>query len=117
VGQPSDPDYGWSAIFYGEKGMLKASTMRADFIPMARGKPIHFDCLFEREKFPEDVGEPDIELNAAPATRQHMKNWLEAIENRGRPSPTSRRATPPPPPASWPTSPRSSTAVRFSTIP
>ncbi len=85
-GQPADPDYGWSAIFYGEKGMLKASTMRADFIPEARGeKPIHFDCLYEREKYPEDVNEPDIELNAAPATRLHMKNWLEAIENRGRP--------------------------------
>jgi len=85
-GQPADPDYGWSAIFYGEKGMLKASTMRADFIPEGRnGKPIHFECVFEREKFPEDVGEPDIELNAAPATRLHMKDWLAAIENRGRP--------------------------------
>jgi hypothetical protein len=36
--------------------------------------------IFEREKYPEDNSEPDIELNAAPATRFHMKNWLEAIE-------------------------------------
>jgi len=85
-GQPADPDYGWSAIFYGEKGMLKASTMRADFIPEGRGeKPIHFECVYEREKYPEDVTEPDIELNAAPATRLHMKDWLAAIENGGRP--------------------------------
>jgi predicted dehydrogenase len=85
-GNPADPDYGWSAIFYGEHGMLKASTMRADFIPERRGgKPIHFDCVYEREQFPEDVTEPQIELNAAPATRQHMKDWLKAVENRGRP--------------------------------
>jgi predicted dehydrogenase len=85
-GNPADPDYAWSAIFYGEKGMLKASTMRADFIPLDnKKKPIHFDCVFEREQYPEDVKEPDIELNAAPATRAHMRNWLAAVENRGRP--------------------------------
>jgi predicted dehydrogenase len=84
-GNPADPDYPWSAIFYGEKGTLKASTMRADFIPEGKGKTIHFDCVFEREQYPEDNSEPDIELNAAPATRLHMKNWLAAVENRGRP--------------------------------
>jgi predicted dehydrogenase len=84
-GNPADPDYGWSAIFYGEKGMLKASTMRADFIPESKGKPIHFECVYEREQYPEDVNEPQIELNAAPATRLHMKDWLKAVENRGRP--------------------------------
>ena len=85
-GNPADPDYGWSAIFYGEKGMLKASTMQADFIPEGRGgKKIHFDCVYEREKYPEDVDEPQIELNAAPATRLHMLDFLKAVENRGRP--------------------------------
>jgi predicted dehydrogenase len=84
-GAAADPDYGWSAIFYGDKGTLKASTMRADFIPEGRGKSIHFDCVYEREKFPEDVDEPQIELNAAPATRLHMKDWLKAVEDRGRP--------------------------------
>jgi len=85
-GNPADPDYPWSAMFYGEKGVLKASTMRADYIPLDKGqKSIHFDCVFEREQYPEDVNEPDIELNAAPATRHHMKDWLAAVENRGRP--------------------------------
>jgi predicted dehydrogenase len=85
-GTPPDPDYPWALFIYGEKGTLKASTMRADFIPQGReAKPIRFDCLFEREQYPEDVTEKDIELNAAPATRRHMKDFLAAIASRGRP--------------------------------
>ncbi|MCC7377481.1 MAG: Gfo/Idh/MocA family oxidoreductase [Verrucomicrobiales bacterium] len=85
-GQPNDPDYPWAIFIHGEKGVLKASTMRADFIPLDKSaKPIHFECLYEREKFPEDVTEKDIELNAAPATRRHMLDFLAAVENRGRP--------------------------------
>src|SRR6266568_4558342 len=85
-GTPPDPDYPWALFIYGEKGTLKASTMRADFIPVDdNAKPIHFECGFEREKYPEDVNEKDIELNAAPATRLHMRDFLAAIESRGRP--------------------------------
>ena len=85
-GLPVDPDYPWALFIHGEKGVLKASTRQADFIPHDKNaKPIHFDCLFEREKFPEDVTEKDIELNAAPATRRHMLDFLAAIDQRGRP--------------------------------
>ncbi len=85
-GTPPDPDYPWALFIHGEKGTLKASTMRADFIPLdKKAEPIHFDCVFEKEKFPEDVGEKDIELNAAPATRLHMLDFLAAIASRGRP--------------------------------
>jgi len=85
-GTAPDPDYPWAWIIYGEKGTLKASTMRADFIPQDRNaKPIHFDCHYEREQYPEDVTEKDNELNAAPATRRHMLDFLAAIEKSGRP--------------------------------
>src|SRR5437016_10823087 len=85
-GTPPDPDYPWALFIYGEKGTLKASTMRADFIPLDNAvKPIHFECLYEREQYPEDVTENDIELNAAPATRRHMLDFLAAIEKRSRP--------------------------------
>lgn len=85
-GQPVDPDYPWALFIYGDKGVLKASTMRADFIPNdPQEKPLHFECLFEKDQFPEDVTEVDIELNAAPATRRHMLNFLAAIESRGKP--------------------------------
>ncbi|HEX8911837.1 MAG TPA: Gfo/Idh/MocA family oxidoreductase [Humisphaera sp.] len=90
-GTPPDPDYPWALFIHGEKGTLKASTMKADFIPQGKnnGQPIHKDVVFEREQYPEDVGEPDIELNAAPATRLHMKDFLNAIENRGKVKPVA----------------------------
>jgi predicted dehydrogenase len=85
-GTAPDPDYPWALFIYGEKGTLKASTMRADFIPHGKeAKPIHFQCVYEREQYPEDVSEKDIELNAAPATRRHMLDFLAAIAKRSRP--------------------------------
>ncbi len=85
-GSSPDPDYPWAVFIYGDKGTLKASTMRADFIPHDKSdKPIHFDCVYEREQYPEDVTEKDIELNAAPATRRHMLDFLQAVETRQRP--------------------------------
>ena len=48
-------------------------------------KAIHKDVVYEKEKYPEDLKEPDIELNAAPATRLHMLNFLDAIEKHTRP--------------------------------
>ncbi len=84
-GTPADPDYPWSFKLYGEKGTLAGSTMQADFIPEGDGEKMHFDVLYEKEKYPEDVTEDRIELNAAPATRKHMLDFLAAIENNGRP--------------------------------
>lgn len=85
-GAPADPEYPWSFIIYGDKGTLKASTMQYDFIPMDKNeKAIHKDVVYEKEKYPEDLTEPDIELNAAPATRLHMLDFLKAIREGGRP--------------------------------
>ena len=84
-GAPADPEYPWSFKLYGEKGTLAGSTMQADFVPYGDGEPIHFDVLYEKEKYPEDVTEKDIELNAAPATRLHMLDFLAAIKNNSRP--------------------------------
>lgn len=84
-GAPADPKYPWAFKLYGEKGTLAASTMSYDFIPEGNGTPIHKDVVYEREKYPEDLTEPAIELNAAPATRLHMINFLGAIKNGGKP--------------------------------
>jgi predicted dehydrogenase len=85
-GTSTDPDYPWALFIYGEKGTLKASTMRADFIPKNKGvEPIHFECLYEREEYPEDATEKGIELQAAPATRGQMRDFLNAVEKRSRP--------------------------------
>jgi predicted dehydrogenase len=85
-GGPADPDYPWSFTLYGDKGTLRGSTMRADFTPVdPKGEKIHFDVLYEKEKYPEDLKEEAIELNAAPATRLHMLDFLAAIDKKSRP--------------------------------
>ncbi|UFH54544.1 Gfo/Idh/MocA family protein [Spirosoma sp. KNUC1025] len=88
-GTPNNPDYPWSFTLYGEKGTLWASTMQCDFIPDDKeGKKIHLDVVYEKEKYPEDLTKPTnpkIELNAAPATRLHMLNFLDAIDKGTRP--------------------------------
>ncbi|HMK19094.1 MAG TPA: Gfo/Idh/MocA family oxidoreductase [Chitinophagaceae bacterium] len=84
-GTPADPEYPWAFKIYGEKGTLCGSTMKYDFIPDGDGKKIHGDVVFEKVKYPEDLTEPAIELNAAPATRLHMINFLEAIDKNSKP--------------------------------
>ncbi|KKN21820.1 hypothetical protein LCGC14_0921450, partial [marine sediment metagenome] len=84
-GTPADPDYPWSFILYGEKGTLKGSVMQYEFIPEGDGKTIQKDVIYEREKYPEDVTEKDIELHAAPATRGHMLDFLAAIDQGTKP--------------------------------
>lgn len=84
-GTPADPDYPWAFFIYGEKGTLKCSTMQYDFIPEGDGKKIHKDVVYEKEKYPEDLTEKDIELNAAPAMRLHMLNFLDAIDKGIKP--------------------------------
>jgi len=37
------------------------------------------NVVYEKEKYPEDLTEKDIELNAAPATRLHMLDFLKSI--------------------------------------
>lgn len=86
-GTPNNPDYPWSLTLYGDKGTLWASTMAYDFIPEGKnnGERIHKDVVYEKEKYPEDLTEERIELNAAPATRLHMLDFLAAIQNKSRP--------------------------------
>ncbi|MCS6850667.1 MAG: Gfo/Idh/MocA family oxidoreductase [Gemmataceae bacterium] len=84
-GDPPDPKYPWGATFYGDKGTLKASVHSYDFVPTGKGKPIHRDVMLELDQYPEDQTEKDLEKHAAPANRQHMRNFLQAIASRGRP--------------------------------
>lgn len=90
-GAPANPQYPWSFTIYGEKGTLFASTMQYDFVPVdEKSGPakIHKDVVYEKEKYPEDLTEPTdpkIELNAAPATRLHMLDFLAAIAKGTRP--------------------------------
>jgi predicted dehydrogenase len=84
-GAMPDPDYPWAAIIHGEKGTLKQSVFRYDFIPRDGGPTIHKDQVMELDKYPEDKVEKDLEVHVAPAIRGHMKNLLASIETRSKP--------------------------------
>ncbi|HEX4000179.1 MAG TPA: Gfo/Idh/MocA family oxidoreductase [Pirellulales bacterium] len=84
-GDSPDPKYPWGATFYGDKGTLKLSVMSYDFTPFDGSKPIHRDVAYELDKYPEDRTEKDLEKHVAPAIRGHMRNFLQAIDTRGKP--------------------------------
>jgi predicted dehydrogenase len=86
-GSPPDPDYPWAAFIYGDKGTLKASVHRYDFIPLGEKKPtLTGKAVFDPEdKYPEDKTEEDMELHVATANRAHQRDFLKAIETRGKP--------------------------------
>jgi predicted dehydrogenase len=84
-GHSPDPDYPWAATFYGDKGTLKVSVHRYDFVPHGKGKTVHRDVTYELEQYPEDKTEKRLERHVAPALRRHMRNFLSAIASRGKP--------------------------------
>ncbi|NJB86519.1 putative dehydrogenase [Lewinella marina] len=83
-GKAPDPEFPWSMKIYGDRGTLEADPHKYDFTPTG-GETQRVEALYEREKFPEDVTEKDIELHAAPATRAHMLDFLHAIDTGSRP--------------------------------
>ena len=84
-GHAPDRDYPWGATFYGDKGTLKASVNRYDFIPHGQGEHIHGDVVMELDQYPEDKTEKDLERHVAPAVRGHMVDFLQAVDNRTKP--------------------------------
>lgn len=84
-GHPPDPEYPWAAMIYGDKGTLKASVNKYEFIPQGKGQSVKKEVVLELEQYPEDKTEKDLEKHVAPAIRGHMKDFLAAIDSRGRP--------------------------------
>ncbi|GAB5404110.1 MAG: Gfo/Idh/MocA family oxidoreductase [Aureliella sp.] len=87
-GHAPDPEYPWAAFIYGDKGTLKMSVNKWEFIPRGGGKPLSGTALFEFEEYPTDVTDKvdlRLEQHVASAIRGHMLDWLAAIESRGKP--------------------------------
>ncbi|MCA9152351.1 MAG: Gfo/Idh/MocA family oxidoreductase [Planctomycetales bacterium] len=84
-GENPEPDYPWAVTLYGDKGTLKISVWQYTFIPRGGGSPVTVKAVEEREQYPEDVAHKETELFAAPATRAHMRNFLEARQEKKRP--------------------------------
>ncbi|CAH0999319.1 Inositol 2-dehydrogenase/D-chiro-inositol 3-dehydrogenase [Neolewinella maritima] len=83
-GPPVDEDFPWAMTLYGAQGVLRADPYKYDFSPHD-GETVRVEAVYERDAFPEDLTEPDIELHTAPATRAHMADFLQAIDTGGRP--------------------------------
>ncbi|MBV8809389.1 MAG: Gfo/Idh/MocA family oxidoreductase [Acidobacteriaceae bacterium] len=84
-GESADPNYPWGATFYGDKGTLKVSVYSYDYSSEDGKQTAHRDVTYELDRYPEDRTEKDLERHVAPAVRYHMENFLQAIDNRGRP--------------------------------
>lgn len=85
-GDAPDKDYPWAAIFYGEKGTLKASVNKFEFFPLGQGKAtVSGTALFEEDKYPEDRTEKDLERHVASAIRRHWLDFLKARDDRSKP--------------------------------
>jgi predicted dehydrogenase len=89
-GATPNPEYPWAISLYGEKGVLTASTMKAEFKafdrPSRKQETQNWFPKYEKEKFPEDLTEPNIELHAASATRAHMLDLVASIEKVDKPT-------------------------------
>ena len=83
-GDAPDPKYPWAATIYGDKGTLKASVNSYDFTPRGQGQALHGDAVIV-DKYPEDRTEKDLELHAAEPNREHQRDFLKAIAERGKP--------------------------------
>lgn len=84
-GTAANPEHPWAFTLYGDKGTLIGSPYKYEFIPTGKSERIVKDVAYEKEQYPEDLTEPRIELHAAPATRRHMLDFLQAIKTGGRP--------------------------------
>jgi predicted dehydrogenase len=85
-GAPADPDYPWGATIYGDKGTLKLSVQKYEFFPTGKKEPtLSGKPLLEQDKYPEDKTEKDLEQHVASAIRGHMRDFLKARAERGRP--------------------------------
>lgn len=85
-GTTPDREFPWAAVLYGDKGTLKLSVQRYEFVPQGNGTPERKEVVTELDQYPEDADEKALEKHVAPAIRRHMRNWLEAVATRGKPT-------------------------------
>jgi predicted dehydrogenase len=88
-GAMPDPDFPWAGIFHGEKGTLKASVFKYEFIPADGSARQTAEAVLEYDQYPEDRTEKDLERHVASAMRGHWRNFLEAREKRGQMRPVA----------------------------
>ncbi len=84
-GANPEPNWPWAATLYGDKGTLRISVQAYEFTPNGGSEPIRGNFLDESAKHPEDKQHKETELFAAPATRRHLQDFLEARREKREP--------------------------------
>lgn len=87
-GDAPDPEFPWAGVIYGTKGTLKLSVNKYEFSPRGGGKKLTGDAVIELDRYPTDEADQKkwrLELHVASAIRGHMRDFLDAIDNRTRP--------------------------------
>ncbi|MEM0926917.1 MAG: gfo/Idh/MocA family oxidoreductase, partial [Planctomycetota bacterium] len=87
-GTAPDPEWPWAATIYGDKGTLKLDVHHWEFSPRGKGQTLTGKTVIETDQFPTDVSDKEkwrLELHLASAIRGHMKDFLNAIDNRSKP--------------------------------
>ena len=85
-GDAPDPKYPWACIIHGDKGTLKASYERYEFIPVGSKEPkLSGQPTLELDRYPEDKTEPGLTPLDAVCVRPHMRNFVSAIATRTKP--------------------------------
>lgn len=75
----------WGGYFYGQNGLLKASVFGYDYERYYSDKVESADVIRNYPDYPQDQKEPGLELQCAEAIREHMRDLLARIADRGRP--------------------------------
>jgi predicted dehydrogenase len=87
-GDAPDPEYPWAGVIYGTKGTLKLSVHKYEFKPRGGGPPLSGEAVIEEDKYPTDTSDKQkwrLELHVASAIRGHLRDFLDAIDNRAKP--------------------------------
>ena len=84
-GMNPDKDYPWGATIYGEKGTLKLSVWRYDYIPNDGGETIRRDSVDESDQYPEDLVHKETEVFAAPGNRRQLLDFVRSRQQGKRP--------------------------------
>ncbi len=87
-GNAPDPEWPWAGIIYGDRGTLKLDVHKYEFTPRGGGQKLTGEKLIETDKYPTDIADQKdwrLELHVASAIRGHMRDFLDAIDQRSKP--------------------------------
>ncbi|QDT38997.1 Gfo/Idh/MocA family protein [Stratiformator vulcanicus] len=85
-GRAPDPEYPWAAFLYGDKGTLKVSVTKWEFIPWGKGPTLSGEpAPWDPSRNSLQKNESRLEKHVIRANQEHQRDFLRAIEDRSRP--------------------------------